>query len=79
MNILRKKNTILCEYVMLKQAIKECINLFKFSNAKHVKNTRYYYFLFKTNVQVSIHSLKNIFCYYILVDTKLHYPFYESI
>lgn len=38
MNILIKRNNILCEYVMLKQAMKDCIKLFNFSNAEHVKN-----------------------------------------
>lgn len=46
-NILRKGITILCKYEMLKKAIKECINLFKFSNANHVQNIRSYNFCLK--------------------------------
>lgn len=36
-------------------------------------------FLFKNNVQFSIHSLKSNFYYSILVNTKFHYPLYESM
>lgn len=48
MNILRKRIDILYKYVMPKQAIKDCIKQFNFSNSKHeYKNTFNYYFCYK--------------------------------
>lgn len=41
MNILRKRNSILCKYVMLKQAINGCIKCVNISNAKYVLKNEY--------------------------------------
>lgn len=83
MNILIKRNNILCEYVMLKQAMKECMKLFNFSNAKHVKiHVMVIFFNLKTMyTELSTHSLNSNFYFSILslVITKFHYPLYQSL
>lgn len=76
MNLLRKRNNILCEYVMLKQVVKECIKVFNFSNAKHV----IIFFCLKTICSCLFILWKAIFfCYSTLVKTKFLYPLYESM
>ena len=77
-NILTKKYNILCEYAMVKQAMKKYVKLFDFSNAFYVQISRKEFFLFKKNVQRSVNFLKSGFYYSILVDTKFQNPLYES-
>ena len=78
MNILTKKHNILCEYAMLKQAMKKYVKLYDFSNAHYVQISRKEVFLFKNNEQISVNFLKSGFYYSILVDTKFQNPLYES-
>lgn len=47
MNILRKRIDILYKYVMPKQAIKDCIKQFNFSNSKHEYKIHSIIFLLK--------------------------------
>ena len=62
-NILTKKYNILCEYAMVKQAMKKYVNLFDFTNALYVQISRKEFFLLKKNVQRSVNFLKSVFCY----------------
>ena len=61
MNILTKKHNILCEYAMLKQAMKKYVKFYDFSNAHYVQISRKEVFLFKNNEQISVNFLKSVF------------------
>ena len=61
-----------------KQAMKNFVKLYDFSNAEFVQVSRKEFFLFKNNEQRSVNFLKSGFYYSILVDTKFQNPLYES-
>ena len=76
-NILERKNNILCEYIMIKKALKEYRNKFDCSFASSVDIKQDILFLFSDN---SIKYPKNInskFYYSILVNKKFQRSIYE--
>ena len=76
-NILERKNNILCEYIMIKKALKEYRNKFGCSFASSVHIKKDILFLFSDN---SIKYPKNInskFYYSIFVEKKFQRSIYE--
>lgn len=69
-NKLVKKNNIICEYVMLKRAVKHFRQKSDCSYAKYVNIKNDVHVLYKNHVTKSIRSTKSNFYYLIFTDNK---------
>lgn len=78
-NKLVEKNNIICEYVMLKRAVKHFRQKFDCSYAKYVNIKNDVHVLFKNHVTKSIKSTKSNFYYSIFIDNKFQKSVQENI
>ena len=68
----------LCEYIMLKKAIKIYKQKFDCSYSKYIKIKPVAHFLFRNNVVKAARDVKCKFYYSVFVDKKFQKPLYEN-
>lgn len=77
-SIMKKKNSIFCEYIMLRTCYKNYIEIFDCSNAKYINIQQNASFIFKDGLSRITECLKSNFYYSIFVNMKFKRSVYEN-